>query len=95
MHDGRRSRWRADDDSRPTKAHPWRAMRRDSYLRLHAAICAPHAILDHELPIYTVWCHYREGKFAPVLVEQLLALDYPQNQLQCCFSSRTTMPRHG
>ena len=43
----------------------------------------PHAILDHELPIYTVLVPlYREGKFAPVLVEQLLALDYPQNQLQ-------------
>ncbi len=43
----------------------------------------PNAIPDHELPIYTVLVPlYREGKFAPVLVEQLLALDYPQNRLQ-------------
>jgi cellulose synthase/poly-beta-1,6-N-acetylglucosamine synthase-like glycosyltransferase len=43
----------------------------------------PYAILDAELPMYTVLVPlYHEGKFAPVLVEQLLRIDYPANRLE-------------
>jgi cellulose synthase/poly-beta-1,6-N-acetylglucosamine synthase-like glycosyltransferase len=52
----------------------------------HAAgsvVADPYAIPDSELPMYTVLVPlYREGKFAPVLVEQLRAIDYPQNRLE-------------
>lgn len=43
----------------------------------------PAAIPDDELPTYTILVPlYHEGKFAPVLVEQLTAIDYPQNRLE-------------
>lgn len=43
----------------------------------------PYAIPDEELPLYSVLVPlYHEGKFAPVLVEKLRALDYPKNRLE-------------
>jgi cellulose synthase/poly-beta-1,6-N-acetylglucosamine synthase-like glycosyltransferase len=52
--------------------------------RAPEAIAAdPYAIPDEELPMYSVLVPlYHEGKFAPVLVEQLLAIDYPTNRLE-------------
>ncbi|HEX6544246.1 MAG TPA: glycosyltransferase, partial [Ktedonobacterales bacterium] len=48
-----------------------------------AAAADPYAIPDAELPMYTVLVPlYREGKFAPVLVEQLMAIDYPRDRLE-------------
>jgi cellulose synthase/poly-beta-1,6-N-acetylglucosamine synthase-like glycosyltransferase len=42
-----------------------------------------YAVPDHELPMYTILVPlYREGKFAPVLVEQLTAIDYPRDRLE-------------
>ena len=49
-----------------------------------AAVAAdPYAIPDGDLPLYTVLAPlYHERNFAPALVEQLTAIDYPQNRLE-------------
>jgi cellulose synthase/poly-beta-1,6-N-acetylglucosamine synthase-like glycosyltransferase len=49
----------------------------------NAAAVEAYAIPDEDLPLYTVLAPlYREGKIAPVLVEQLTTIDYPVNRLE-------------
>jgi cellulose synthase/poly-beta-1,6-N-acetylglucosamine synthase-like glycosyltransferase len=42
----------------------------------------PHSIPDTQLPVYSVLVPlYHEGKFAPVIIDRLLSLDYPDDRL--------------
>ena len=43
----------------------------------------PLAIPDEDLPMYTVLVPlYHEGKLAPILINQLMQIDYPQERLE-------------
>jgi cellulose synthase/poly-beta-1,6-N-acetylglucosamine synthase-like glycosyltransferase len=48
-----------------------------------APAITPALLADDELPLYTVLVPlHREGKMLPVLIEQLTALDYPEDKLE-------------